>query len=132
MQAATDIVPIPGGGRARLLSRAEVENIGAWKTAFAHRAKDHRYYEILEDTLRDPFEYHYLVLENENGEARAVQPLFFLRQNLTEGMTGRLRAALDAVRAKFPRFLTMRVMMVGCAAGDGHLDDGSVERDWIV
>src|ERR1700733_8280697 len=115
---ATDVVPIPNG-RARLVSRHDVEKIPAWANSFARQAKDHRYYEILQDTLRDPFEHHYLVLENENGEARAIQPLFFLRQNLLEGVTGPVRAALDAVRKQFPRFLTMRVMMVGCAAGDG-------------
>jgi predicted N-acyltransferase len=128
---ASDVVPIPDG-RARLVSRNEVEKIPAWVNSFARQAKDHRYYEILEDTLRDPFEHHYLVLENENGEARAIQPLFFLRQNLTEGVTGQVRAALDAVRRKFPRFLTMRVMMVGCAAGDGQLDDSLADREWIV
>jgi len=128
---ASDVVPIPNG-RARLVSRKEVEKIPAWANSFARQAKDHRYYEILEDTLRDPFEHHYLVLENENDEVRAIQPLFFLRQNLTEGVTGQVRAVLDAVRKKFPRFLTMRVMMLGCAAGDGQLDDSLADREWIV
>jgi predicted N-acyltransferase len=128
---STDIVAIPNG-RARLVSRAEVETIPAWENSFARQAKDHRYYEILEDTLRDPFEHHYLVLENEAGEARAIQPVFFLRQNLTEGVTGRVRDALDGVRKKFPRFLTMRVLMAGCAAGDGQLDDSLASREWIA
>ncbi len=127
----SDVVPIPHG-RARLVSRSEVEKIPAWANSFARLAKDHRYYEILQDTLRDPFEHHYLILEDEKGEARAIQPLFFLRQNLTEGVTGQVRAALDTVRKKFPRFLTMRVMMLGCAAGDGQLDDSLADREWIV
>ena len=130
--AANDFIPIPNG-RARLVGRAEVEKIPSWQKSFADQAKDHRYYEILEDTLRDGFEHHYLVLENNTGEVRAIQPLFFVRQNLTEGVTGKIRSALDAVRRKFPRFLTMRVMMVGSAAGDGQLDGPtSEERRWIA
>src|SRR6478609_11311679 len=130
---ATELkVPIPNG-RARLVSRTEVDQIPAWQRSFSEQAKDHRYYEILEDTLRDGFEHHYLVLEDNAGHVRAIQPLFFLRQNLTEGVTGQVRAALDAVRRKFPRFLTMRVMMVGSAAGDGHLDGRTSEdRRWIT
>ncbi len=130
---ATELnISIPNG-RARLVNRAEVNRIPAWQRSFADQAKDHRYYEILEDTLRDGFEHHYLVLEDEAEGVRAIQPLFFVRQNLTEGVTGRVRAALDAVRRKFPRFLTMRVMMVGSAAGDGHLDGRTAEeRRWII
>src|SRR5207245_4127292 len=32
------------------------------------------------------------------------------------------RKIVDLVRKQFPRFLTMRVLMVGCAAGAGELD----------
>ena len=52
---------------------------------------------------------------------RAVQPLFFVRQNLTEGVAGPIRKAIDQVRRKFPRFLTLKTLMVGCSAGEGHL-----------
>src|SRR3954463_10918515 len=120
-------VPFPGGV-AKLVSQRDLQQVPAWHKAFEAQCKDYRYYEILEDTLRDGFEHHYLVLEDSAGEVRAIQPLFFIRQNLTEGVTGRVRAALDAVRRKFPRFLTMRVMMVGSAAGDGHLDARTPEE----
>ncbi len=51
---------------------------------------------------------------------RGIQPVFFVQQNLVEGVPA-LRAPVDAVRRRFPRFLSMRVVMVGCAAGEGHL-----------
>lgn len=124
--------PVPGGV-ARLVSKTELSNSAPWRDAFAAQCKDYRYYEILEDTLRDGFEHYYLVLEDETGAVRAVQPLFFLRQNLTEGVTGKARAAVDFVRKRFPKFLTMRVMMVGCAAGEGHL--GAVrdaDAEWVT
>ena len=55
-------------------------------------------------------------------EVRAIQPVFFVRQNLAEGVTGPLRARrLIGVRQTFPRFLTLKTLFVGCAAGEGHL-----------
>jgi predicted N-acyltransferase len=125
-------VPIPEGV-ARLVSRTDLQSCDVWHKAFAVRCKDYRYYEILEQTLHDGFEHHYLLIENSAGDVRAVQPLFFVRQNLTEGVTGRIRSAIDAVRRKFPRFLTMRVLMVGCAAGEGHLGACSPEDEaWVA
>jgi predicted N-acyltransferase len=47
--------------------------------------------------------------------------VFFVRQNLIEGVLGKIRSVVELVRKKFPRFLTMRVLMVGCAAGAGDL-----------
>src|SRR6202045_1427631 len=104
-----------------------------WKRAFAGKTKDHRYYELIEQTLPNQFEHHYVVLEDRVGKTRAIQPIFFVRQNLVEGVPGKLRAMVDLVRKKFPRFLTMRVLMVGCAAGEGQL--GACVREdesWVA
>ncbi len=96
---------------------------------FQNRCKDHRYYEIVEQTLQNDFEHHYLLLEDHSGNARAIQPVFFVRQNLIEGVPGRVRSVVDIIRKIFPRFLTMRVLMVGCAAGTGDIGacDGTDE-----
>jgi hypothetical protein len=107
-------------GIARVLSRADLEGCDAWPHAFAGKTKDHRFYEIVADTLDSKFEHHYLLLEDRTGKVRAIQPVFFVQQNLVEGIPA-LRAAVDAVRRRFPRFLTMRILMVGNAAGEGHL-----------
>jgi predicted N-acyltransferase len=124
-------VPIPNG-IVRVVSGSALQQCDEWKTAFEARCKDHRYYEILEQTL-DGFEHHYLLIEDYSGTVRAVQPLFFVRQNLTEGVPGRIRKAVDFVRKKFPRFLTMRIMMVGCAAGEGHLGAcSSKDEAWVA
>src|SRR5690242_17873953 len=116
MQPASSFT-LPNGS-ARLISGPELAANSAWQQTFAGRRKDHRYYESIEQTLGNDFEHRYLVIEDDSGQVRAIQPLFFLRQNLTEGVTGKIRAAIDFVRRKFPRFLTMRVLMVGCAAGE--------------
>src|SRR5438477_10713389 len=52
---------------------------------------------------------------------RGIQPFFFVQQNLVEEIPGGARRLVDSIRRKFPRFLTMRVLMVGCAAGEGDL-----------
>jgi predicted N-acyltransferase len=108
-------------GVAKIVSSGELQGISAWTRAFRDKCKDHRYYEIVEETLEGDFEHHYLLLEDESGTIRAIQPVFFVRQNLVEGVPGKIRSAVDFIRKKFPRFLTMRVLMVGCAAGSGEL-----------
>ena len=108
-------------GVARIVGRAELQSCEAWERAFRDKCKDHRYYEIVDETLESDFEHHYFVLEDDSGRVRAVQPVFFVRQNLVEGVPGKIRSIVDLVRKILPRFLTMRVLMVGCAAGVGDL-----------
>jgi predicted N-acyltransferase len=103
------------------VSLAELENSDAWKCAFQRQCKDHRYYEIVDQTLESGFEHHYLVLQDDSGKVRAIEPVFLVRQNLLEGVRGKIRSVVELVRKKFPHFLTMRVLMVGCAAGTGEI-----------
>jgi predicted N-acyltransferase len=114
-------------GEIELISGRELENYPEWKTVFAGEYKDHRYYEIIEQTLDCGFEHYYMVVRDRTGSVRAVQPLFLVRQNLVEGLRGRTRELVELIRRKFPRFLTMRILMVGCAAGEGHLGAHSSE-----
>src|SRR5881396_3300203 len=108
-------------GVAKVLQLSELQNCDAWKRALQNECKDHRYYEIVEETLECGFEHYYLVLESRSGQVTAVQPVFLVRQNLVEGVPGKIRSIVDTIRKVFPRFLTMRVLMVGCAAGTGDL-----------
>jgi predicted N-acyltransferase len=108
-------------GAAQVLQLAELLNCAAWKQALQNKCKDHRYYEIVEETLACGFEHHYLALGTRSGDVLAIQPVFFVRQNLVEGVPGKIRSIVDAIRKVFPRFLTMRVLMVGCGAGTGDL-----------
>lgn len=114
-------------GEVELISGQQLEDYPEWKKIFAEEYKDHRYYEIIEQTLDCGFEHHYLVVRDSNGSVCAIQPLFLVRQNLVEGLRGNTRALVQWVRRKFPRFLTMRILMVGCAAGEGHLGAASFE-----
>jgi predicted N-acyltransferase len=131
MPPGSSILTSPG--LAKVLTHAELQTCEAWKRALQNKCKDHRYYEIVEETLHDSFEYHYLLVEDDSGNARAIQPVFFVRQNLVEGVPGKMSSIVDRIRKIFPRFLTMRVLMVGCAAGTGDLA-ACDERDerWVA
>ena len=130
--AIGNVIPF-SQGITKIVALAQLQNRDAWERAFRKKCKDHRYYETVDETLEGDFEHHYFVLEDESGNVRAVQPVFFVRQNLVEGMPGKIRSVVDVVRKKFPRFLTMRVLMVGCAAGTGDLG-ASDEKDqaWVA
>ncbi len=109
-------------GSAEVVSSAADLEPGAWRAALAGHCKDSRYYQICETTLRQPnFDYRYLVIRDSGGRIRAIQPFFFTDQDLCAGLSPAIRLRLDRLRRRFPRFLTLKMLMVGCTAGEGHL-----------
>ena len=109
-------------GTAQVVMRAGLIDPAVWQTCFGAAAKDGRYYQICETTLAQPnFDYRYLLLRDRTGRVRALQPLFFTDQDLLAGVSEAIRAPVAAVRRIFPRFLTMKMLMAGCTAGEGHL-----------
>jgi hypothetical protein len=122
-------------GTVRVVTRAHVESLAAWPRAFADHRQDARYYRLVEDTIRQNFDYRYFVIEDAGGEPRAVQPFFLLDQDILEGAGRTLRKVAGVVRKVWPRFLFMRSLMVGCAAGEGHLEpggDGDGTSEWVA
>ena len=109
------------GGQVAVIGRSELATIDRWPQAFSHLRKDNRYYEIIEDTICPEFRYRYFAIRNKAGQVCAVQPFFVLDQDLLAGIGPRAKAFADAIRQFWSRFLTMRTLMVGCAAGEGHL-----------
>lgn len=121
------------GGVVRVVDRTQLPSDFSWQEAFRGRAKDHRYYELISRTLASDFDYRYMIVEDANGGVRAIQPMFFVQQNIAEGVTGKVRSVIDRVRRRFPRFLTMRILMVGCAAGESHLGVCAQEdSEWVA
>ena len=82
-------------GSVTVMQLPELQNCDAWKRALQNKRKDYRYYEIVEETLECGFEHHYLLLEDASGNVRAIQPVFFVRQNLVEGVPGKIRSIVD-------------------------------------
>jgi hypothetical protein len=116
-------------GKARIVSVLDGDDLARWERAFDGHAKDHRYHRIAAETLAGQFDHRYLFLENAaNGEV-AMQQLFFVRQDLTAGMPGKLRAMLNWPRKLFPGWLQLRMLMLGCSASEGSLDS---TQPWAV
>jgi hypothetical protein len=112
--------------RPRLASLAEVRDLPAWRDSMQHLVKDHRYHEIVADTLG--FQCGALVLEDGTGAVLAVQPCFVAEQDLLMAAPAGLRALAGAIRRVLPRFLRVKMLMVGCAAGEGHLTAPPIEQ----
>lgn len=114
--------------RIEVVARGNLHLLPSWRRALAHERKDHRYYELVEDTLHPEFDYRYFVIRDARGEVRAVQPFFLLDQDLLVGMAPGFGRLIHAVRRLYPRFMLARTLMVGCAAGEGHLDGDATCR----
>lgn len=100
-----------------------------WRSTFAGEARDARYYEVIEETLPEKFDYRYLILRNSQTGQTVVQPFFFIAQDLTDGLPKKVQQAVARVQRTFPRFLIMRVLMVGCAVGEGQV---ACSEPWAV
>ena len=105
-----------------VVTRADLSQNQHWTRAFAHQRKDHRFYELIDRTICPDFDYKYLIMRDENGHTRVIQPFFLLNQDLLAGVPVLSRAADRYIRTWWPKFLQLRTLMVGCSAGEGHLD----------
>ena len=85
-------------------------------------AKDRRYYELVEDTIHEEFDYRYFVVRDQTGEICAIQPFFVLDLDLLTGAKPVFGRLTNFIRRLWPGFMRARTLMVGCAAGEGHLD----------
>jgi hypothetical protein len=108
-------------GKAIVTRRVAKSDVEAWVAGLAHEANDHRYYEVTHDSLGHQFDHHYLVLKDHTGVTRAVQPFLLVKQDLVTGLPESVRRAVTRLRRRFPAALVMRMLMVGCSAGEGHL-----------
>jgi predicted N-acyltransferase/multidrug transporter EmrE-like cation transporter len=110
-----------GSGAARVLSRAAAA-AAILGSPRAESGADYRHYWIVEDTIRDGIlAYHYLALYDDAQNVRTVQPCFVVDQDLVLGAPRAVRELAAIGRRRFPRFLVLRTLMLGCAAGEGRL-----------
>jgi hypothetical protein len=103
-------------------ARSEAKQCERWAHALGSQAKDRRYYELVEDTIHEEFDYRYFIVRDETGEVCAIQPFFILDQDLLVGVKPQFGWLTDLIRRLWPSFMVARTLMVGCAAGEGHLD----------
>src|ERR1700719_1163635 len=72
--------PSSHGSLVNVISRDQLRDCRHWQSAFASQHKDHRYYEIVEDTVHPEFDYWYFAIRDHQGEIQAIQPFFVLDQ----------------------------------------------------
>jgi hypothetical protein len=114
-------IAVPDGS-VQVASRSEAMRCAHWHSALGDQAKDRRYYELVEDTIHAEFDYRYFIVRDWNGEVCAIQPFFILDLDLLVGAKPRIGRLTSFIRRLWPRFMFVRTLMVGCAAGEGHLD----------
>jgi hypothetical protein len=108
-------------GVVRLLPQADCRELPLWSAMFDGAVKDHRYYEVIEDTLHADFDCRVLAIYDHSGELQALQPCFFVEQDLIATAPAPIRTLVARLRRHWPRLLTLRMLMIGCAAGAGHV-----------
>src|SRR5215469_11279929 len=90
-------------GSVEVLSGHHLQDCRHWKHAFASQHKDHRYYEIVADTLHPEFRYLYFALRDAQGQIYAIQPFFILDQDILAGARPYIGNFLTLVRRRWPR-----------------------------
>ncbi len=105
-----------------------------WVAGFEEYPVDHRYYELVYESLKDQFAHYYLLLKDAGGVTRAIQPFLIVSQDLATGTPAPIRNLLTRIRRHFPGFLKVRMLMVGCSAGEGDIVLEKQSRDigWTV
>ncbi len=126
-------VPTSFGG-AVVSNRIPEVDAKTWAAGLSHLANDHRYYEAAHESLGDQFEHYYLLLKDHTGRTRAIQPFLIVNQDLVTGLPKAIKRTVDKVRRRFPSALMLRMLMVGCSAGEGHLvrDESTGSIEWTA
>jgi hypothetical protein len=121
-------------GSAMIANAIPREDYEVWVTGFARYPVDHRYYEIVHESLKDQFGHYYLLLKDANGMTRAIQPFLIVSQDLATGTPAVFRRLLADIRRSLPGFLKVRMLMVGCSAGEGDIAVETQSRDvaWTI
>jgi Acetyltransferase (GNAT) domain len=121
-------------GSAAVAESIPAEDYETWIGCFDGKAADHRYYEIVHHSLADQFGHYYLLLKDNEGCTRAIQPFLIVSQDLVLGTPVFIRKPINWIRRVCPEFLKLRMLMVGCSAGEGDLaaETKSGKVDWTI
>lgn len=98
--------------RLEVIVRDDLQHCPRWQFAFANERKDHRYYELVEDTLHPEFDYRYFVIKDAVDQVCSVQPFFLMDLDLLVGASPRFGMLIDTIRRMWPRL--MRARIVSC------------------
>lgn len=108
-------------GRVEVANGIALEQGKAWAYGLSHLANDHRYYEVTQRNLNGQFRHYYLFLRDHERRVRVIQPFLIADQDLMAGLPTLLRKFISQVLTRTSPKSKMRMLMVGCSAGEGHL-----------
>lgn len=108
-------------GTAIAASAAHVNAEIPAASRLAHSVIDHRYYDVVHHTLHQQFQLNYLILRDANHDFRGIHPFFLQQQDILAGAPGKISRFAQRLRRAFPRFLTLKTLMVGNPAGPAAL-----------
>src|ERR1700757_5149306 len=72
-------------GSAAVADAIPAEDYETWVAGFEDLPVDHRYYEIVHESLKDQFVHYYLLFKDAGGTTRAIPPFLLLSQHLATG-----------------------------------------------
>jgi hypothetical protein len=108
-------------GSATVSDKLSESDQSVWIDSLAACSTDSRYYDLVYESLKGQFIHLYLILKDQEGQTRAVQPFLIVQQDMLTGTPAFIRKFADCVRGRIPSFLKLRMLMVGCSAGEGDL-----------
>jgi len=119
-------------GRAQVVRHIVAEHRDIFVKGLEHLPNDHRYYEIAQNQLGGQFSHYYLLLRDREGCVRVIQPFLIADQDIMAGLPGMVRKFVSQVCGRALNTLKLRMLMVGCSAGEGHLalDVRSGDTKW--
>lgn len=106
------------GGFAEVYRHASDVPAAFWKP-FNGSPKDRPYYQLLELSMREHFDYRYLAVYREDDTPMALQPIVITTQDLVASAGPALTRFVAALRKRWPGFLRTRTLMAGCLVGEG-------------
>lgn len=98
-----------------------------WPQSLSHACYDHRYFDLLAGTITDRFTHLRIELSEGSGAPRAAQPAFLVREDLLLGAPAAIRRAGNLLRHAVSGALTLNMLMIGNATGEGVLAGGDGE-----
>jgi predicted N-acyltransferase len=108
-------------GSVSVADRLSESDREVWVGSLAASSTDSRYYDLVYQSLKEQFIHLYLILKDQEDQTRAIQPFLIVHQDMLTGTPAFVRRWAESLRRRFPSFLKLPMLMVGCSAGEGDL-----------
>jgi hypothetical protein len=119
-------------GTAYIADLSVIRTVDEWSQLWPGERHNHRFFEIVDQTITGEIEYFYLIVEDEFGNVRGIQPVFTSSQKVLGGVNGRLRPIAERLERIVPRLVEYRTLWAGSPVGEGVLGAHPRNRLWLA